>query len=216
MPEKPVISKHTLERLVRYLTYLKELPATAPANISATTIAEALALNPVQVRKDLAHAGNGGRPKTGYDRKTLIKDIEHFLHYDNLTNAVIAGVGNLGKALMAYDSFTEYGLNIVAGFDTNPDLVGMQIKSKKVLDTKKMTDVCRRMRIRTGIITVPAPHAQDVCNQLIEGGVRAIWNFSPTHLAVPENVVVKNESLAASFTVLSQMLTRNDAVYDSE
>jgi redox-sensing transcriptional repressor len=214
MPEmKPVISKHTLERLVRYLTYLKEMPDTVPANISATAIADALELNQVQVRKDLAYVGSGGRPRTGYVRKKLIRNIQQFLHYDNLTNAVIVGAGNLGKALMAYGNFTEYGLNIVVGFDTDPNVVGAQINNKRVLHISKMIDLCRRMHIHIGIITVPAPYAQDVCSLLIEGGVRAIWNFSLTHLVVPENVVVKNESLVASFTVLSKMLTRNVATY---
>ena len=111
---KPIISKHALERLVRYLAHLKRLPAAAGANISATAIAEALELNQVQVRKDLAAVSSGGKPKTGYVLADLITAIERFLNYDNMTEAVLAGVGNLGRALMSYTHFRSLNLSIIS------------------------------------------------------------------------------------------------------
>ncbi len=206
---RPAISKPALERVVRYLHYVKALPADGPPNISATFIAEALALNQVQVRKDLACVCSGGRPKTGYLRRTLVRDIEHFLGYDNLTDAVVVGVGNLGKALMAYNNFTAFGLNIVAGFDADPEKVGSEVCGKKIFDVNRVANLCRRLNARIGLITVPADKAQDVCALLVKGGIRAIWNFSPANLTVPASVAVKNESLAASFTVLSRMLAKS-------
>ena len=208
---KPIISKHALERLVRYLAYLKTLPPIEGANISATAIAEALELNQVQVRKDLAAVSSGGKPKTGYVLADLIVAIERFLNYDNMTEAVLAGVGNLGRALMAYANFTECGLNIVAGFDSNPELIGTEVNGKKILNPDKLGNLCRRLNIRIGIITVPADQAQNVCDLMVAGGIRAIWNFSPANLATPPQVVVKNESMVASFVVLSQMLAQSFA-----
>ena len=206
---KPIISKHALERLVRYLAFLKTLPAAAEANISATAIAEALELNQVQVRKDLAAVSNGGKPKTGYVLADLIAEIERFLNYDNMTEAVLAGVGNLGRALMTYAHFEECGLNIVAGFDSDPDLIGSAVNGKKIFSPDKLGNLCRRLNIRIGIITVPANQAQSVCDLMVAGGIRAIWNFSPANLTAPAKVVIKNESLVASFVVLSQMLAQS-------
>ena len=210
---KPIISKHALERLVRYLAHLKTLPAAAGANISATAIAEALELNQVQVRKDLAAVSSGGKPKTGYVLADLITAIERFLNYDNMTEAVLAGVGNLGRALMSYTHFSQCGLNIVAGFDSDPELIGTEINGKKILSPNKLGNLCRRLNIRIGIITVPANQAQNVCDLMVAGGIRAIWNFSPANLTTPPQVVVKNESMVASFAVLSQMLAQSFAAH---
>ena len=210
---KPIISKHALERLVRYLAYLKTLAPEAGANISATAIAEALELNQVQVRKDLACVSQGGKPKTGYVLADLITDIERFLNYDNMTDAVLAGAGNLGRALIFHANFAECGLNIVAGFDSNPELIGTEINGKKILSPDKIGNLCRRLNIRIGIITVPGHQAQSVCDLMVAGGIRAIWNFSSANLTTPAKVVVKNESMVASFVVLSQMLAQSFAAY---
>jgi redox-sensing transcriptional repressor len=175
-------------------------------NISATTIAEALGLNDVQVRKDLSSISSGGRPKIGYITENLIFDIEQFLGYDDADSAVIIGAGNLGHALLSYEGFSEYGLDIVAAFDTDEDIVGKVINDKQVLSTEKLKDLCSRLKIKIGIITVPFFAAQDVCDALVESGVLAIWNFAPVHLNVPENVLVKNENMACSLAVLSKHL----------
>ena len=120
--EKKQVSKSVLKRLPGYLAYLKSMPENAPAHISATALANALGMGEVQVRKDLATVSDGGRPKIGYLRESLIDDIEQFLGYDNTTDAVLIGAGKLGQALMAYKGFDEYGLNILAAFDVNPQM----------------------------------------------------------------------------------------------
>ena len=118
--EEKKVSKSVLKRLPGYLAYLKNMPENAPAHISATALANALGMGEVQVRKDLAMVSDGGRPKIGYLRETLIDDIEQFLGYDNTTDAVLIGAGKLGQALMGYSGFDEYGLNILAAFDASP------------------------------------------------------------------------------------------------
>ena len=114
------ISKSVLKRLPGYHAYLKSLQNSDSPYISATAIANALDMGEVQVRKDLAMVSDGGRPKVGYVRERLIEDIEQFLGYDNTTDAILVGAGRLGQALLGYNGFDEYGLNILAAFDICP------------------------------------------------------------------------------------------------
>lgn len=198
------ISKATLQRLPIYLNFLKSMPE-APEYISATTLANALRLGEVQVRKDLACISDAGKPKVGYMTKDLVAALENYLGND-VNDAVLVGVGHLGKALMAYKGFEEYGFKIVAGFDLDPALIGREVAGKKVFGVDKMENLIRRLGIKIGIITLPKECAQETADKLIAAGIRAIWNFSPAYIIVPENVAVKNENMASSLAVLSKQL----------
>ncbi len=200
-------SKAVLKRLPVYLSYLKALPENGQTHISATALAAALNMGEVQVRKDLALVSDGGRPKIGYPRDVLISDIEEFLGYGYTNNAVLIGAGKLGKALMGYSGFAEYGLNIVAAFDNDEALVGRTKSGKTILPLSELAPFCQEQKIKIGIITVPAEHAQEVCNLLIDVGIAAIWNFAPTHLDVPASILVQNENMAASLALLSKHLS---------
>ncbi|MBR1972913.1 MAG: redox-sensing transcriptional repressor Rex [Oscillospiraceae bacterium] len=200
--EPKKISKSVLKRLPGYLAYLKNIPETASPHISATALANALGMGEVQVRKDLAMVSDGGRPKIGYLREALIDDIEQFLGYDNTTDAVLIGASKLGQALMGYKGFDEYGLNILAAFDRTPKMEKTD-EGKPVYPITKLPQFCRTHKVLMGIITVPAESAQDVADLLIEGGIKAIWNFAPIHLDVPPNILVQNENMATSLAVLS-------------
>lgn len=201
------ISRATLKRLPTYLSYLKALPSEASANISATALAAGLHMGEVQVRKDLALVSDGGRPKIGYNREHLIADIENFLGYGNSNDAVLIGAGKLGRALLGYGGFAEYGLNIVAAFDANDTLIGTTNGGKPIMHLSRLGEVCQRYKIKIGIITVPAEYAQGVCDLLIENGILAIWNFAPKHLNVPDGILVQNENMAASLALLCNKQT---------
>lgn len=203
--ERKEISKSVLKRLPGYLAYLKSLPEGTATYISATALANALGMGEVQVRKDLAMVSDGGRPKIGYLREGLIDDIEQFLGYDNTTDAVLIGAGKLGQALLDYSGFSEYGLRILAAFDVSPSTKNID-GGKPILSMDRLKSFCDEHMVRMGIITVPAAHAQSVCDQLIACGIRAIWNFAPTHLDVPSNILVQNENMATSLAVLSMHL----------
>ena len=203
------ISKATLKRLPTYLSYLKSMPADAPANISATALAAGLSMGEVQVRKDLALVSDGGRPKIGYNRERLIADIEEFLGYGDTNDAVLIGAGKLGRALLGYSGFAEYGLNIVAAFDSNDAIIGTSNSGKPSMHLSRLAETCRRFKVKIGIITVPAEHAQAVCDLLIENGIMAIWNFAPKHLSVPDHILVQNENMAASLALLSKHLNEH-------
>ena len=200
--DKKQISKSVLKRLPGYLAYLKNMPENAPMHISATALANALGMGEVQVRKDLAMVSDGGRPKIGYLRENLIDDIEQFLGYDNTTDAVLIGAGKLGQALMAYKGFDEYGLNILAAFDVAPKMEHTE-EGKPIYHIDQLSRFLRNHKVLMGIITVPAEHAQEAADLLVADGIKAIWNFAPTHLEVPQGILVQTENMATSLAVLS-------------
>ena len=199
------ISKSVLKRLPSYVAYLRTLSDSASPYISATALANALGMGEVQVRKDLAMVSDGGRPKIGYLRESLIEDIEQFLGYDNTTDAVLIGAGKLGQALLGYNGFDAYGLNILAAFDAKPTADATE-DGKPIYPMDQLESFCRANKVLMGIITVPTTHAQEVCDKLIACGIKAVWNFAPTHLEVPGNILVQNENMATSLAVLSMHL----------
>ena len=199
------ISKSVLKRLPGYVAYLRTLSDSASPYISATALANALGMGEVQVRKDLAMVSDGGRPKIGYLRESLIEDIEQFLGYDNTTDAVLIGTGKLGQALLGYNGFDAYGLNILAAFDAKP-VSNATEHGKPIYPMEQLESFCRTNKVLMGIITVPTQYAQQVCDQLIACGIKAVWNFAPTHLEVPSNILVQNENMATSLAVLSMHL----------
>ena len=203
--ERKEISKAVLKRLPGYVSYLRSIPEGGSPYISATALANALGMGEVQVRKDLAMVSDGGRPKIVYLRESLIEDIEQFLGYDNTTDAVLIGAGKLGQALLGYDGFESYGLNILAAFDKQPVAASTET-GKPIYPISHLESFCRSHKVLMGIITVPREHAQQVCDQLIACGIKAIWNFSPVHLEVPENILVQTENMATSLAVLSMHL----------
>ena len=203
--ERKEISKSVLKRLPGYVSYLRSLPEGTCTYISATALANALGMGEVQVRKDLAQVSDGGRPKVGYHRESLIEDIEQFLGYDNTTDAVLIGAGKLGQALLGYVGFAAYGLNILAAFDADP-MLDRTGEGKPIYPMEQLEGFCKSNKVLMGIITVPAAHAQAVCDRLIRCGIKAIWNFAPTHLEVPDNILVQNENMATSLAVLSMHL----------
>ena len=203
--ERKEISKSVLKRLPGYLSYLKSIPENSSPYISATALANALGMGEVQVRKDLAMVSDGGRPKIGYFRESLIEDISQFLGYDNTTDAILVGAGKLGQALLGYGGFDAYGLNILAAFDAKPVSDATE-DGKPIYPVSHMETFCRTNKVLMGIITVPADYAQEVCDQLVKCGIKAIWNFAPTHLDVPGNILVQNENMATSLAVLSMHL----------
>lgn len=199
------VPKQTLSRLPQYLSHLESLPETV-RTVSATGIAAALNLNQVQVRKDLAMVSSAGKPKVGYQLRDLIRDIKAFLGYDSANDAVIVGAGKLGRALMGYGGFKDYGLNILAAFDQCEAVVGEDEAGLPILPLDVLKETCDRLGVRIGIITVPAIAAQDVCDRLIAAGVLAIWNFAPVRLVVPSGILVQNENMASALAILSNHL----------
>lgn len=202
-----VASKATVSRLPIYLRYLRDKLKDGEENISSTKIAEDMRLNPVQVRKDLALVSSvSGKPKLGFAVHELIESIEDFLGCNNVNDALLVGVGGLGSTLLSYEGFKNYGLNIVAAFDVNPQTINKRINDVPVLPMEKLDSTVKKLNIKMGIITAPKIAAQNIADKMVESGILAIWNFAPTHLKLPDNIAVKYEDLAASLAVLSRRL----------
>lgn len=206
--ESPIkISTQALERMPYYLQYLRQQQKEGNTVIASPAIANDLSLNEVQVRKDLAAVSTlKGKPKAGFIIQDLIYNMEEILGYHNVKDAVLVGAGILGRALLSYKDFENGGMRIVAAFDNDETLIGCEIYGKKVLSVNKLSNMCRRLNIHIGIIAVPQENAQTVCDQLVAGGVLAIWNFAPIHLTAPEKILIQNENMAASLAMLSKHL----------
>jgi redox-sensing transcriptional repressor len=214
--ETPSIPQPSLRRLPQYHHYLVEQEAKGITQISCSVIGHDLGLVPVQVRKDLQYTGIVGKPKTGYSVSELIMSIESFLGWNNVNEAFLVGVGNLGTALLGHERFTQFGLRIVAAFDTDPAKIGKWIHEKAVLPLDKLADLAPRMSIHLGIITTPAHAAQAVADEMVQGGIKAIWNFAPVKLKVPEKIIVHNEDLYSTLASLSWKLARRFRVLTQE
>lgn len=207
--EPKKVSKKLLMRLPAYLRYLKLLPEDVE-NISATQLANALGLGEVLVRKDLAKVSSGGRRKLGYVRENLIRDMEDFFRANSSLNAVIVGTGKLGQAFLDYGGFEESGMEVLAGFDINPPKK-RSAAGKPIYPMERLSEFCRNNGVSVGIIMVPDDQAQIVCDELIACGIRAVWNFAPVVLDVPEEVVVQSDNLRMSLASLyGQLKERNN------
>jgi redox-sensing transcriptional repressor len=201
------VSKQAIGRFPYYLKFLSELNANRQEYVSAALIASSLQLYEVQVRKDLAAVSrHAGKPGVGFPVAKLIDDIKRALHYDSRNRALLVGAGHLGKALLSYKGFDDYGIEIVAAFDTDPALHGREVSGKTIFPLEKLDELRGRFNVKIGIITVPENAAEKVCGILVASGILAVWNFAPTYLNVPEHVLVQNENMAASLALLSQHL----------
>ncbi len=190
-----------------YLHELKVLRSEGVGCISAGRMAKILGLNEVQVRKDFAIVSStGGKPKTGFDLNCLISDVEDILGYNKTDEAVLIGVGSLGRALLSYKGFSDYGIDIVAGFDVDKSLIGSEISGAKILDVSSFARVVRSLNIKLGIICTPASQAQKICDEMIDSGILAIWNFAPVHLVASSDILIQSENMAASLAHLSNHL----------
>ncbi len=207
-PAVQPIPQPSLKRLPQYHHYLVDMETKGITRISCSAIGRDLGLVPVQVRKDLQYTGIIGKPKTGYSVSELIQAIEKFLGWNNVNEAFLVGVGNLGTALLGHERFSKFGLRIVAAFDTDPAKIGQWIHQKAVLPLDKLADLAPRMNILLGIITTPAEAAQAVADEMVKGCIQAIWNFAPVKLKVPEHIIVHNEDLYSTLASLSWKLAR--------
>ena len=197
----------TVRRLPHYLRLLQDLQAMGEATVSCTRMSDVLKCDATQIRKDLAVTGVTGKPKVGYQVSALIDAIKEFLGWNNVSDAFLIGVGSLGRALLGYERLRERnGLNICAAFDTDPAKIGTQVRGCEVLALAKLPNLAERLHVRIGVVAVPMAAAQGVADLLVSSGIRAIWNFSPTSLAVPPPVILEQVDLSISLAVLSSRL----------
>lgn len=201
-----LLPEPTLRRLPWYLAYVSTLKSTATEHVSTTQIAHALVVDPSQIAKDLSFLGIKGKTRIGYSVEALEKALRDYLGFDRSHNAIIMGTGSLGAALIADNGLQRYGLNIVAGIDTNPDLADTVISGVPVYPPSALKTLVKELNILIGIIAVPVESAQMVADKLADAGIRALWNFTPSRIRVPEGVVTANTSIYSHLAVMYNRL----------
>lgn len=207
--EELVPTVAAIKRLGRYLQQLRPLADKNIDSISASQISRELGIHETQIRRDFALIGLEGKPKVGHDLKEVIRVIEGYLNVDNASDAVLVGVGHLGTALLAYNSFNRFessGIKIVTAFDQNPSIIDSKVHGIHVLGIEKFENLIRRMSIHIGIITTGPETAQEVADMMVRSGILAIWNFAPINLRLPPEIIIENAEIESGLAYISHML----------
>jgi redox-sensing transcriptional repressor len=207
---RPGLPMPTLRRLPIYYRRLQQAIDDGVPSVSSSDLAHSAGISEAQVRKDLSHLDLYGRPGVGYDVRDMATYLGEFLGLVNDKEAVLVGMGNLGRALTQFPGFSHYGLKIIACFDSDPAKIGQRVGDGAILPIGKLADLVQRLHIQMGIVTVPVEAAQDVADMMVAGGITAIWSFAPVRLRVPEGVIVKYEDLAAELATLSHLIARQN------
>lgn len=203
---KSSIPEPTVRRLSHYRFLLENLKKEGRLIVSSTLIANELSLDSIQVKKDIQFTGIMGQPKKGYKITDLLQSIDEILNWQKEEKAFLLGAGNLGSAMLNYQGFRDCGLNFVAAFDTDESKIGNVINGVEVLNIDRLVVVAKLMKVKIGVIVVPAEEAQKCTDLLIEGGVKAIWNFSPQRIKTPSGIIVENAQFTQSLAILTHKL----------
>lgn len=209
MREHVSISKATVDRLPRYYRCLRLLSDEGIDIASSEELGRRLAINPEQIRKDLAAFGQFGKKGVGYYVAELKENIGGILGLDRHWSAAIVGMGHLGAALANYQGIARLGFRIAALFDADPVVIGTRLGTRRVEDVVHLGEIVAERRIEIGVIAVPAAHAQETADRLVAAGIRGIWNFAPIKLSVPESIPFVSEDLSVGLSSLSYYLTHN-------
>lgn len=190
MPDKP-IPDIIVGRLPQYLRSLQRMTREGRVITSSQELGERLGISAAQIRKDLSQFGEFGKQGTGYQIPYLVEQIQKILHVDHEWEMAVIGAGGIGDAVARYKGFINRGFKVRMVFDNDPDKIGTQVGDFVVQDSADMVEVIRAANIRVAMITVPATQAQEVTNQLVQAGVRAILNYAPISIVVPQGVYVQ-------------------------
>lgn len=212
MKDHIVISKATIDRLPLYFRTLRQVQQEGVEIISSEEFGRRIDITPEQIRKDLASFGEFGKKGVGYYVRELIRNIGEILGLHRNWNVAIVGAGHLGWALANYRNFGTLGFNLKAVFDADPAKIGQIISDVEISSIDDMASVIREREIHIAVITVPAPHAQDIADKLVEAGIRGIWNFAPVKLNVPSKIRMVSEDLSVGLSSISYYLSREQAI----
>ena len=204
------VPEPTLRRLPWYLSNIKLMKEKGEQYVSSTQISKEINIDASQIAKDLSYVNISGRTRVGYNIDALIEVLESFLGFTNMHKAFLFGVGSLGAALLRDSGLHHFGLEIVAAFDVNPELVGKDLNGIPIFHSDDFEAKMKEYDVNIGVLTVPINIAQEITNKMVDGGIKAVWNFTPFRIRVPENIVVQNTSLYAHLAVMFNRLNFNE------
>lgn len=200
---KPEIaSEPTLKRLPEYLHYLQKILKQRVSYISAPKMAIELEYDSTQIVKDISVTGIKGKPRVGYRVEELLKGIEVYLGFDKTNEAFLVGAGKLGQALLSYHELQGFGIRIIAAFDIDSDKTNTKYSNTTILHTDKLGELANRLHVSIGILTVPLEVAQQTADAMVKSGIKAIWNFTPCKLKLPNSIIVQNTSMYSNLAIL--------------
>lgn len=202
------ISQAVIGRLPRYFRYLGELKDEGVERISSQDLSELMKVTASQIRQDFNNFGGFGQQGYGYNVEYLYNEIGKILGLDKQHNFIIIGAGNLGRALGNYMNFERRGFIFKGMFDQNPELVGRDVRGVRVMSMDKLNDFVRENEIDIAVLTIPKTSAVGVAEQLVQNGIKAIWNFAHVDLNVPDGIQVENVHLSDSLMKLSYNINR--------
>ena len=208
--EADKVPEPTLRRLPWYLSNIKLMKEKGEQYVSSTQISKEINIDASQIAKDLSYVNISGRTRVGYNIDALIEVLESFLGFTNMHKAFLFGVGSLGAALLRDSGLHHFGLEIVAAFDVNPELVGKDLNGIPIFHSDDFEAKMKDYDVNIGVLTVPINIAQEITNKMVDGGIKAVWNFTPFRIRVPENIVVQNTSLYAHLAVMFNRLNFNE------
>ena len=208
--EADKVPEPTLRRLPWYLSNIKLMKEKGEQYVSSTQISKEINIDASQIAKDLSYVNISGRTRVGYNIDALIEVLESFLGFTNMHKAFLFGVGSLGGALLRDSGLQHFGLEIVAAFDVNPELVGKDLDGIPIFHSDDFEAKMKEYDVNIGVLTVPINIAQEITNKMVDGGIKAVWNFTPFRIRVPENIVVQNTSLYANLAVMFNRLNFNE------
>ena len=206
--EEKEISQAVIGRLPRYFRYLGELKDEGVERISSQDLSELMKVTASQIRQDFNNFGGFGQQGYGYNVEYLYNEIGKILGLDKQHNFIIIGAGNLGRALGNYMNFERRGFIFKGMFDQNPELVGRDVRGVKVMPMDKLNEFVRDNAIDIAVLTIPKTSAVGVAEQLVQNGIKAIWNFAHVDLNVPDGIQVENVHLSDSLMKLSYNINR--------
>ena len=208
--EADKVPEPTLRRLPWYLSNIKLMKDKGEQYVSSTQISKEINIDASQIAKDLSYVNISGRTRVGYNIDALIEVLESFLGFTNMHKAFLFGVGSLGAALLRDSGLHHFGLEIVAAFDVNPELVGKDLNGIPIYHSDDFEAKMKEYDVNIGVLTVPINIAQEIADKMVDGGIKAVWNFTPFRIRVPENIVVQNTSLYAHLAVMFNRLNFNE------
>ena len=208
--ETDKVPEPTLRRLPWYLSNIKLMKEKGEQYVSSTQISKEINIDASQIAKDLSYVNISGRTRVGYNIDALIEVLESFLGFTNMHKAFLFGVGSLGAALLRDSGLHHFGLEIVAAFDVNPELVGKDLNGIPIFHSDDFEAKMKEYDVNIGVLTVPINIAQEITDKMVDGGIKAVWNFTPFRIRVPENIVVQNTSLYAHLAVMFNRLNFNE------